>query len=73
MRRVAARCGTHFDAWIDGQHQVRKIITTEAGSSTRITTTIVITAINQPVSIRLPPASQVATAPSGLGSLGGLG
>ncbi len=63
----------HFDTWIDGQHQVRKITTTEAGSSTRITTTIVITAINQPVSIQLPPASQVATAPSGLGSLGGLG
>lgn len=63
----------HFDTWIDGQHQVRKIITTEAGASTRITTTIVITAINQPVSIQQPPASQVATAPSGLGSLGGLG
>ena len=63
----------HFDAWIDGQHQVRKIVTTEAGSSTRLTSTVVITAINQPVSVRLPPASQVATAPPGLGSLGGLG
>jgi len=64
----------HFNAWIDGQHQVRKIITTEAGATTRITTTIVITAINQPVSVQLPPASQVATAPSSLGGgLGGLG
>ncbi len=63
----------HFDAWIDGQHQVRKIVTTEAGSSIRITSTVVITAINQPVTVRLPPASQVAAAPPGLGSLGGLG
>ena len=63
----------HFDTWIDGQHQLRKIITAETGSSTRITTTVVITAINQPVSVRLPPASQVAAAPSGLGALGALG
>lgn len=63
----------HFDTWIDGQHQVRKITTDEAGSSTRITSTILITAINQPVRIQLPPASQVAAAPSGLGSLGRLG
>ena len=62
----------HFDVWIDGQHQVRKIITTEAGSSTRITSTILITAINQPVRFQLPPPSQVAAAPSGLGSLGSL-
>jgi len=60
----------HFNAWIDAQHQVRKMVTTEAGSGSRITTTVVITAINQPVSISLQKASQVATAPSGLGSLG---
>jgi hypothetical protein len=63
----------HFDAWIDGQHQVRKIVTVEGGKGTRITSTVEVTAINQPVSIKLPPASQIASAPSGLGGLGGLG
>jgi hypothetical protein len=57
----------HFNAWIDAQHQLRKMVTTEAGRGSRITTTVVITAINQPVSVSLPPASQVAAAPSGLG------
>ena len=60
----------HFNAWIDAQHQVRKMVTTEAGTGARITTTVVITAINQPVSVSLPPASQVAASPSGLGGLG---
>lgn len=60
----------HFDAWIDGQHQVRKMVTAEAGPSARITSTVLITAINQPVSIKLPPPSQVAAAPAGLGGLG---
>lgn len=60
----------HFDTWIDGQHQLRKIVTTEAGPGARITSTVLITAINQPVSIKLPPPSQVAAAPAGLGGLG---
>ena len=60
----------HFDTWIDGQHQLRKIVTREAGRGVRITSTVLITAINQPVSIKLPPPSQVAAAPAGLGGLG---
>jgi hypothetical protein len=63
----------HFNAWIDGQHQIRKIVTVEAGDSIRITSDMEVTAISQPVTIQLPPASQVAAAPSGLGSLGRLG
>ncbi len=53
-----------FKAWIDAQHQIRKIITVEHGTSTQITVTVQVTAINQPVSVTYPPASEVATIPA---------
>jgi hypothetical protein len=53
----------HFRVWVDGQHQVRKLVETEGGTSYQVTSTIVITSINQPVHIHVPPASQVASMP----------
>jgi hypothetical protein len=53
----------HFRVWVDGQHQVRKMVETEGATSYRVTSTIVITSINQPVHIHVPPASQVASMP----------
>lgn len=53
----------HFRVWVDGQHQVRKLVETEGGTSYQVASTIVITSINQPVHIHVPPASQVASMP----------
>jgi hypothetical protein len=57
-----------FTIWIDGQHQMRRVITVEKGSSTTITTKLDIISVNQPVNVTLPPPSQVTSAPSGLGA-----
>jgi len=57
-----------FTIWIDGQHQMRRVITVEKGSSTTITTKLDILAINQPVKVTPPPPSQVTPAPASLGA-----
>jgi hypothetical protein len=54
-----------FNAWIDGQHQVRQLIETETVSGEPVTVTMHITSINQPVHISLPPARRVADMPGG--------
>jgi hypothetical protein len=54
--------------WIDAQHRIRKLTETETVNSEQVTTTIVYTAINQPVRITVPPASQVRS----MSSLSGL-
>ena len=53
----------NFHVWIDGQHHTRKITDAETVNGETITTTVNITAINQPVQITLPPASQTVTPP----------
>jgi hypothetical protein len=53
-----------FKVWIDAQHQTRKLIIVEHGSSSQITVTMQVTGINQPVSVTYPPASEVATIPA---------
>ena len=58
----------HFTIWIDGQHQMRRVITVEKGSSSTITTKLDIIAINQPVNVTLPPPSQVTSPPANLGT-----
>jgi hypothetical protein len=52
-----------FHIWIDGQNDVRKYtdVVTANGETVRATATI--TALNQPVHITPPPASQTATLP----------
>jgi hypothetical protein len=52
-----------FHVWIDGQSHVRKITEAETAQGETINTTVNITAINQPVHITVPPASQIASMP----------
>jgi hypothetical protein len=52
-----------FNAWIDAQHQVRRVIEAETVAGQPVTVTMNVTAINQPVHIAVPAASQVATLP----------
>lgn len=59
---------THFTTWIDAQHHVRKLVTTQSVAGQPVTQTIIITSINQPVSVQAPPASQVAPMPKNLGT-----
>jgi hypothetical protein len=54
----------HFNVWIDGQHLTRKIVVTETGGVETVKVTMQVTSLNQPVSVTLPPASQVATIPA---------
>jgi hypothetical protein len=50
-----------FREWIDGQHHPRKVTAIETLNGDTINTTINITAINEPVDVTLPPASQTFT------------
>jgi hypothetical protein len=52
-----------FHVWLDAQHQVRKLSQVESGGKTTVTSVMTITAINQPVHISTPPASQIASLP----------
>lgn len=61
-----------FSAWIDGQHQARKIVAYETGTSERATVTMTVTGVNQPITVTLPSASQVATIPASALKGGGL-
>jgi len=60
-----------FTVWIDGPHQVRRIVEVEHLNGATINTTVNIVAINQPVNVTPPPASQVAPLSQNL--LGGSG
>lgn len=63
-RKAFQRLGVtsvRFGVWIDGQHLARKIVTYENGASEQVTLTMTIKHINQPLSVTLPPSSQVAT------------
>ncbi|MDX6336500.1 MAG: hypothetical protein QOG05_3840 [Streptosporangiaceae bacterium] len=50
---------TRFRAWMDTTHMVRKLVLIEVGNNTRITITLVITSINQPMHIRMPSTTLV--------------
>lgn len=64
-----------FTVWIDAHH-VRRMVEVEHVNGATVSSTINITAINQPVHITTPPASQVAPLSqrmlSGPGSGGGV-
>lgn len=47
-----------FREWVDGHHHLRKLTEVETVNGDTVHVTINITAINQPVRIMLPPASQ---------------
>jgi len=53
-----------FREWVDGQHHVRQLTEIEPVDGTVATVTVNINAINQPVQITLPPASEVTTHPA---------
>jgi LppX_LprAFG lipoprotein len=61
-----------FSVWIDGQHQARKIVAYETGTSEHATVTLTVTGINQPITVTLPAAGQVATIPASALKGGGL-
>jgi hypothetical protein len=54
-----------FTVWIDGQHVTRKSVVHETGKTVAETVTTTITGINQPVSITVPAAGQIAPLPTG--------
>ncbi|HLH58976.1 MAG TPA: hypothetical protein VKV33_07480 [Streptosporangiaceae bacterium] len=55
----------NFTIWLDGQQQVRKVTVSDHGSKVQFTSTMQVTALNEPVSASLPPASQTATVTGG--------
>jgi hypothetical protein len=58
---LAATTGTiTFTAWIDAQHNLRKIQTTAIIGGRRTVTTVVVTAINRVLRITVPQSSEVA-------------
>ena len=50
-----------FREWIDGQHHMRQVIENETVKGHAVTTTMNVTAINQPVKITLPAASDTTS------------
>lgn len=48
-----------FDAWIDAQHRIRKLVITQHDRLLTLTATMQVTNFNQPVDVSVPPASQV--------------
>jgi hypothetical protein len=50
-----------FREWIDGQHHMRQVIENETVKGHAVTTTMNVTAINQPVQIPLPAASETTS------------
>jgi hypothetical protein len=50
-----------FREWIDGQHHMRQVIEDETVKGHAVTTTMNVTAINQPVKIALPAASEITS------------
>lgn len=60
----------HFDVWIDAQHVTRRLVEVETVVGEPATVTVNVTAVNQPVQVTPPPASQVTILPRS--QLGGL-
>lgn len=50
-----------FRVWVDGQHQIRKLVEHQSGRHYQATVTMVVMSVNQPLHIRLP--RRVATLP----------
>jgi hypothetical protein len=50
---------TRFRAWMDSAHQVRKLVLIEIGNNTKITITLVITSVNQPMHVNIPSTTLI--------------
>jgi hypothetical protein len=64
MLRSIGTNPVHFRAWIDAQHLIKKADYTETVRGETVTTTFVVTSVNQPVHVTLPKAGQTAPLPS---------
>jgi hypothetical protein len=53
-----------WTAWLDSQHMLRKVTENETVDGQQASVTVTITSVNQPVTITVPPASQVSTLPA---------
>jgi hypothetical protein len=53
----------HFRVWIDAEHLIKKADYTESVRGETVTTTFVVTSVNQPVHVTLPKAGQTAPLP----------
>ncbi len=61
--RALGNTTIRFHVWIDHQNRMRKATEVVTVNGETVRTTLTITALNQPVHITLPPASQTATTP----------
>jgi hypothetical protein len=50
---------TRFRVWMDSARQLRKLVLIEIGNNTKVTITLVITSINQPMHIGLPSTTLI--------------
>lgn len=69
LRKTFGRAGSapiQFKAWIDGSHNIRKLQISQSGYSGTESTQIGFTVnkLNQPVTIKIPPAGQSSTLPA---------
>jgi hypothetical protein len=55
----------HLTVWIGPDNQIKRFTEVETVQTQTVTTTVTYNSINQPVTITLPPASQVAVPPAG--------
>ncbi len=53
-----------WEAWLDRQHMVRKLTEHETIDGQSAAVTVTITSVNQPVTVTVPPASQVIVTPA---------
>lgn len=60
---AAGSTSGRFTVWLDSQYQLRKLILVQAGPQHRSTTSMVVTSVNQPVHVQVPPAGQTAAMP----------
>jgi hypothetical protein len=61
-----------WNIWIDSQHNLRKLSESYTVAGSKFSLTMTVTAINQPVAITLPPASQVGVLSASSLNFGGL-
>jgi hypothetical protein len=52
-----------FEVWIDGQHLIRKAVSNETIGGQAVISSYVVTSINQPITVTLPPANEIGSLP----------
>jgi hypothetical protein len=62
----------NWDVWLDSQHMVHKLVENETVDGQAATVTVSVTSENQPVTVSVPPSSQVYVLPASALSNSGL-